>query len=66
MSEEELTYAQVHRHFLRTRELLHEPGTESEYSNHGFGLWTLLIEKMSRKSYPDYVGEDYLKPMKLH
>lgn len=64
--EDELTYAQVHRHFLRTRELLHEPGTESEYSNHGFGLWTLLIEKMSRKSYPDYVLEDYLKPMKLH
>lgn len=66
VSEEELTYAQVHRHFLRTRELLHEPGTESEYSNHGFGLWTLLIQKMSGKSYPDYVRENYLKPMKLH
>jgi CubicO group peptidase (beta-lactamase class C family) len=66
VSEEELTYTQVHRHFLRTRELLHEPGTESEYSNHGFGLWTLLIEKISGKPYPDYVREDYLKPMKLH
>lgn len=31
VSEEDLTYAQVHRHFLRTRELLQEPGTESEY-----------------------------------
>ena len=63
---DELTYEQIHRHFLRTRELLHEPGTKYEYSNHGFGLWTLLIEKMSGRSYPDYVRENYLKPMKLH
>jgi hypothetical protein len=47
VSEDELTYEQVHCHFLRTRELLHAPDTEYEYSNHGFGLWTLLIEKMS-------------------
>lgn len=64
--EEELTYEQVHRHFLRTRELLHEPGTKVEYSNHGFGALTMLIEKLSGKSYPDYVREDYLEPMKLH
>lgn len=63
---DDLTYEQVHRHFLQTRELLDEPGTKYEYSNHGFGLWTLLIEKMSRKSYPDYVRENYLKPMNLH
>ena len=77
VSEDELTYEQVHRHFLRTgpiyepgttpsAELLKELGTDRAYSNHGFGLWTLLIEKMSGKSYPDYVREDYLKPMKLH
>ena len=71
VSEDDLTYEQVHRHFLRTRELLYEPCTTppaglDPYSNHGFGLWTLLIEKMSGKSYPDYVREDYLKPMKLH
>ena len=66
LSAEELTYTHVHRHFLRTRDLLHEPGTASEYSNHGFGLWTLLIEKMSGTSYPDYVRDTYLKPMELH
>jgi len=71
VSEDEATYEQSHRHFLRTRELLYEPGTNppeglNPYSNHGFGLWTLLIPKMSGKSYPDYVREDYLKPMKLH
>lgn len=66
IQEHKLTYEQVHSHFLRTRELLYEPGTDSEYSNHGFGLWTLLIQKMSGKSYPDYVRENYLEPMSLH
>ena len=74
---EKLTYEQVHQHFLRTKaiyepgttpskELLKQLGANRTYSNHGFGLWTLLIKKMSGKSYPDYVREDYLKPMKLH
>ena len=66
VSEDKLTYEQMHRHFLRTRKLRYEPGTKGEYSNHGFGLWTLLIAKKSGKSYVDYVREDYLKPMKLH
>jgi CubicO group peptidase (beta-lactamase class C family) len=69
--EDEVTYEQLHRHFLRTRKLRYEPGTNppddlDPYSNHGFGLWTILIPKMSGKSYLDYVREDYLKPMKLH
>ena len=74
----ELTYEQVHRHFLQNRsiyepgttpspELLIKLGTDRAYSNHGFGMSaTLLIEKMSGKSYPDYVRENYLKPIKLH
>jgi len=71
VSEDEVTYEQSHRYFLRTRKLRYEPGTNppedlDPYSNHGFGLWTILIPKMSGKSYLDYVREDYLKPMKLH
>ncbi|MBD2385950.1 serine hydrolase [Cylindrospermum sp. FACHB-282] len=77
VSEDQLTYEQVHRHFLRTTQLYYEPGTAhpkympgtqeefDPYSNQGFGLWTILIPKMSGKSYLDYVREDYLKPMKL-
>ncbi len=64
--EKELTYEQVHRHFLRTRELLYEPGADSEYSNHGFGLWALLIKEMSGKPYADYVQGHYLRPATLH
>jgi hypothetical protein len=65
VSEDQLTYEQGHRYFLRVQGLLHEPGTYA-YSNHNFGLWTILIPKMSGKSYLDYVREDFLKPMKLH
>lgn len=60
--EENLTYKQVHQHFLRTRQLINPPGGPSLYSNHGFGLWTLLIEKMSGKTYRNYVAQDYLAP----
>ncbi len=65
VSEDQLTYEQGHRYFLRVQGLLHEPGTY-EYSNHNFGLWTILIPKISGKSYLDYVRDDFLKPMKLH
>lgn len=60
--EADLDYAQIHEHFLRTRPLLRGPGGNFEYSNHGFGLWTLLIEAMSGQTYPDYVRLNYLAP----
>lgn len=66
VSEDRLTYDQLHRHFLRTRKLLDEPGKSYSYSNHGFGLWTLLIERLSGRSYRDYVINHYLKSMGLH
>ena len=66
VSEDEVTPEQHHRYFLRTSELLHEPGTEYEYSNHGFGLWALLIKKMAGKPYANYVRGHYLRPIKLH
>jgi CubicO group peptidase (beta-lactamase class C family) len=64
-TEENVTYEQTHKHFLATRKLLYEPGKGSSYSNHGFGLWTLLIEKISGKPYKTYVYDDYLKPLGL-
>lgn len=66
VSEDKLTYGQAHQYFLRTSELLYEPGTVYDYLNLNFGLWTLLTKKMSGKSYVNYVMEDFLKPMKLH
>jgi CubicO group peptidase (beta-lactamase class C family) len=75
-----VTYKEAHKHFLRTKPLKCEPGTTpclskngevlDPYSNQAFGLWTLLMPKMSGKSYDDkfykeYTREDYLKRIRL-
>lgn len=65
VSEAALTYTQVHKEFLRTRRLLSGPGTKYEYSNHGFGLWTLLIEKLTGTAYYPHVRDKYLAPKGL-
>jgi CubicO group peptidase (beta-lactamase class C family) len=62
----ECTYEHVHRHFLQTRPLLYEPGTDVKYSNHGIGMLTLVIEQLSGTSFPEYVRSEYLKPLNLH
>lgn len=66
VDKEDLSYEMVHSHFLRTRELLFEPGTDSKYSNHGFGMFTMVIEQLSGESYYDYVRDDYLAPMGMN
>jgi CubicO group peptidase (beta-lactamase class C family) len=73
VSMDDLTYTHVHRFFLRDKKLLYEPGTtpppdtpNGGYSNHGFGLWTLLTEEISGQSYRSYVSDRYLRPLGLH
>jgi CubicO group peptidase (beta-lactamase class C family) len=72
VAEADVTPEQEHRYFLRTRELRYEPGNPPPgldppaYSNHGFGVWALLIKQMSGKPYADYVREEYLRPTGLH
>jgi CubicO group peptidase (beta-lactamase class C family) len=62
---------EVHRLELKTlqdyvklygeRDLQFEPGTKWEYSNYGFLLLGVLIEKVSGKSYYDFVAENIYK-----
>ena len=44
------------------RDLAFEPGTRWEYSNYGFLLLGVLIEKVTGKSYYGYVAESIYKP----
>jgi D-alanyl-D-alanine carboxypeptidase len=44
------------------RGLQFEPGSRWEYSNYGFLLLGVLIEKVSGQSYYDYVAEHVFKP----
>lgn len=70
--DERVTLEQQHAYFLQTRELRYEPGNPppgldpSSYSNHGFGLWALLVQQMSGKPYANYVRGHYLRPLGLH
>lgn len=64
-AESDLTYADVHSHFLRTRKLQFRPGTQTSYSNHGFGTFTLVVEELAKMPYRSYVDSYYLKPMGL-
>ena len=50
---------------LKTKPLDFEPGKQSAYSNSGYALLALVIEKVSGKSYEDFLRERILKPLKM-
>ncbi len=45
---------------------IHEPGELFSYSNKGYGILGLLIEKTSGIKYEDYIVQNILKPMGMH
>jgi D-alanyl-D-alanine carboxypeptidase len=57
----ELKTLQDYVNLYGERDLQFEPGTRWEYSNYGFLLLGVLIEKVSGKSYYDYVAENIFK-----
>jgi CubicO group peptidase (beta-lactamase class C family) len=62
-----VTYQQLHMYMLMTKKLGFAPGTKSSYSNHGFGLWTLMVPAITGgTSYKSYAVNNYLKPLGLH
>lgn len=48
---------------FETKPLLFEPGKGREYSNGGYVVLGLMIEKISGRSYYDYVREEVLAPL---
>lgn len=63
--EAHLTYELVHKHSRRTGKLLAAPGTEWHYSNQGFGMLSLVIEKLTGKTYREYASNVYLASLGL-
>jgi len=45
--------------------LLSKPGTKYDYSATGFVILGLIIEKISEKSYYDYLKDNIFKPTKM-
>jgi D-alanyl-D-alanine carboxypeptidase len=47
------------------RDLLHEPGEKLQYSNYGFLLLGVIIERVTKQSYYDRVQASIFKPAKM-
>lgn len=51
--------------FLRDRPLEFQPGTRWAYSNSGYYLLALVIERAARRKYGEYVREEIAEPLGL-
>ncbi|HEX3108957.1 MAG TPA: serine hydrolase [Thermoanaerobaculia bacterium] len=49
-----------------TEPLLFEPGTQQKYSNAGYVVLGLIVEKVSGQSYYDYVRDHITKPLGMN
>jgi len=50
---------------FKNKPLEFQPGTKYEYSNSGYLLLSYIIEKVSGKSYEDYLLENIIKPLNM-
>lgn len=46
--------------------LIAPPGDRFEYSNLGYGILEYIIERISNKSYPDFMEKEVFEPLGLH
>ena len=51
---------------FKNKPLDFDTGTEFEYSNSNYILLGYIIEKVSKKSYKDYIKENIIKPLNLN
>lgn len=56
----------VMRMVAHQKELNFEPGSRYSYSNTGYNLLAAIVEKVSGKSFPDWVSEHIFNPLKMN
>ena len=61
---EKITLAELFEKFKDTK-LNFEPGKGYEYNNFGYSLLAYIIEKVSKKSYAEYMDEAVFKPANM-
>lgn len=52
--------------FALSKKLHFAPGNHSSYSNLGYGILQLVIERVSEESYEDYVKAHIFEPLNIH
>ncbi len=55
--------AEILRMMERQTKTKFTPGTKWDYSNTGYALLAMIVEKVSRKSYPEFVRERIFAPL---
>lgn len=66
ISEDALSYAQVHEYVLATRKPLFAPGTAESYSNHGAGTVGHIVAAVSGMTYNNYARTFIIDPLGLN
>lgn len=57
--------ADVLRMMMAQNETYFEPGTQHKYSNTGYALLALIVEKISGKSFAQFLNENIFKPLEM-
>ncbi len=52
--------------FIKDKPLEYDPGSDYRYSNDGYYILSLIIEKASGKSYESFIKENILAPLNIH
>ncbi len=50
----------------RKRNLKFNPGTKFEYSNTGYAFLALLIERVSKQTYANFIKKNIFEPLEMH
>jgi CubicO group peptidase (beta-lactamase class C family) len=60
-----LTNNEVLRALIKQESLVFKPGTRYQYSNTGYVLLSIIVERITKKSFKDYLTEKILVPLKM-
>src|SRR5205085_11789010 len=60
------TGSEALRLLARGKKLDFEPGSQIQYSDSGYDILGVLVERVSRQSYPRFLEERVLRPAVMH
>ncbi len=64
--DEAFTWDDILRMVKQQKELDFDPGSKYQYSNTGYNLLAVIVEKVTGKSFPVWVKENIFQPLQMH
>ena len=65
-AENEYTNENVIKYLSRQKGRNYKPGERFEYNNGGYVLLATIVERVSRKSFPDFIEENIFRPLGMN